>query len=261
MQTVDKAMKLLGLFTSTQPEIGLSELARLAAFDKASTRRLLVALQNHGYIEQHPETKKYRLGAGFLRLSRIREATFPIRSVIQPILERLARTTGETSHASTTAGNFLATIGVAEPARATRVHVDPAEKLPLHATASGLVYLAFSPPGTLDRFLKSPLEKHTSHTVVSNAEIRAGTDAAYAQAVAVSDQGFEDEVVGIAAPYFGATGYASGAIAVATPSSRMTDMFRDEIKHLVIDAAVEATEHMGAVPHAQLVKAQAALRS
>jgi DNA-binding IclR family transcriptional regulator len=256
VQTVDKAMKLLGFFSTGLPEVGLSELARLADFDKASTRRLLVSLQKHGYIEQNPDTKKYRLGAGFLRLSRVREATFPIRSVIQPVLDRLARETGETSHASTAASGYLATIGVAEPNRATRVHVDPAEKLPYHATASGIVYLAFSDLGLLETVLEQPLEQHTPHTIVSPESVREQVHLAFEQGFSISDQGFEDEVIGMAAPYFGSTGMAAGAVAVATPSSRMSNDVRDKIAGRLIESAIEITENMGAVPHDRLLQAR-----
>lgn len=249
-------MRLLEFFTTTQPEIGLSALARCAAFDKASTRRLLVSLQKHGFIEQNPDNKKYRLGAGFLRLARVREVTFPIRSVIQPVLDHLAREIGETSHASSAAGGYLATIGVAEPNRATRVHVDPAEKLPYHATASGIAYLAFSDSGLLEKVLGRPLEQHTPHTIVSPDAIRDQVRQTYERGFAVSDQGFEDEVVGMAAPYFGVGGLAAGAVAVATPSSRMSDGFRGTVAGLLIDAAIKITEDMGAVSHDHLVQAR-----
>jgi DNA-binding IclR family transcriptional regulator len=249
-------MTLLEFFSAARPEIGLSDLARLAAFDKASTRRLLVSLQKHGFIEQNPDTRKYRLGAGFLRLARVREATFPIRSVIQPVLDRLARETGETSHASTAASGYLATIGVAEPNRATRVHVDPAEKLPFHATASGIVYLAFSNTDLLENFLHQPLERHTPHTVVDPDAVRGEVRQAFEHGFFVSDQGFEDEVIGMAAPYFGMTGLAAGAIAVATPSSRMSNAIRDKIAGLLIDAAIDVTESMGAMPHDRLLEAR-----
>ena len=78
MKTVDKAFSVLDQFSMENTEIGLSELSRLASLDKAATRRLLVALSKHGFIEQSADTRKYRLGHGFLRLARIREATVPI---------------------------------------------------------------------------------------------------------------------------------------------------------------------------------------
>ena len=100
MKTVDKAFSVLDQFSLTRTEIGLSELSRMAGLDKAATRRLLVAMGKHGFIEQSAETRKYRLGHGFLRLARIREATVPVIQAAQEAVDWLMQETNETAHAS-----------------------------------------------------------------------------------------------------------------------------------------------------------------
>ena len=57
MSTVDKAISLLDLFSVETPEHGLTEIARRSGFDKATTRRLLVSLARHGFIEQDVGTR------------------------------------------------------------------------------------------------------------------------------------------------------------------------------------------------------------
>ena len=135
------------------PELGLTEIARLSQLDKATTLRLLASLRKHGIVEQNSETKKYRLGSSLLRLARIREASFPLVSVVQPVLDRLTAETGETAHAALAAGPSMISIGNAQPARTTRVYVDPTQELPYHATGSGLAFLAFSPPEVVSEIL------------------------------------------------------------------------------------------------------------
>ena len=100
MKTVDKALGVLDQFSLENREIGLSELARMASLDKAATRRLLVAMAKHGFIEQSAETRKYRLGHGFLRLARIREATVPVSRIAQEVTDWLVGETNETAHVS-----------------------------------------------------------------------------------------------------------------------------------------------------------------
>src|SRR6056297_3743457 len=70
MSSVDRALSLLGRFTLESPMWGLSELARAAAMDKTTTLRCLNALERNGFVEQHPETRKYRLGFAPLHLAR-----------------------------------------------------------------------------------------------------------------------------------------------------------------------------------------------
>jgi len=220
MQTVDKAFTLLKFFSITQPEIGLSELARLASFDKAATRRFLVALQNHQFIEQNPATKAYRLGTGFLSFARIREEMFPIQDIVQQSLERLTEITSETSHGSIISGETLSSVGVRLSERSNRVHIHTSEKLPLHATASGLAYLAFA--ADMPPFIQQAgLPSFTDKTITNPNDLIQSISQVKESGFSVVRGSFEDDVTGMAVPMFSSEGFAMGSLAVASPSSRM----------------------------------------
>ena len=250
MQTVDKAMKLLGYFSVTEPEIGLSELARLASFDKAATRRFLVALANHGFIEQDSNTRKYRLGSAFLRLARIREATRPMARMVQRALDELTQVTGETAHGSIFSGEYLSIIGVAEPQRPTRVSVEPSQPLPLHATASGLACLAFLEDDTVRQILAgTSLRKHTDRTCVSKRELRVLLAATRERGYSKAVRTFDDDVISIAAPIFDATQTAIGAISVASIASRFNVESERRIACCVLKAAAGVSEATGGTIH------------
>ena len=248
MQTVDKALKLLEFFTTSRPEIGLSDLARLAGYDKAATRRFLVALQRHAFIEQNPANRNYRLGAAFLHFAQVREATLPLARVVTPLLDSLTAETGETSHASHYAAGALITIGIRESDRATRVHMDPSEILPLNATASGLAYLAYGPAAALEELIAGGLQTYTGHTIVSPERLREKVDEVRRSGIAIGDQGFEEDVVGTAMPFFDGSGTAIGAVAVATPTSRMNDELAEVIAANLFKAALAVTNGIGGVP-------------
>lgn len=221
MGTVEKAVSLLELFSTREPEIGLSELARKAAFDKATTRRLLLALTKHGLVEQDSSSRQYRLGAGLSRLARIRDAHFPYVQVAQPIVRELAAETNETVHLSEYGMDALLTLHVELSPRANRVNVDVGQTLPLHATASGLAFLAFSPPGIADRYLAASLQAFTSHTVTDRNRLAEAIRLAASRGYSQSAQGYEDGVHSVAAPIVGHDGYAIGTLAVAAPVSRV----------------------------------------
>jgi IclR family transcriptional regulator, acetate operon repressor len=258
MQTVDKAMSLLGHFSSTQPEIGLSELGRLAGLDKAAARRFLVALSKHGFIEQNSDSRKYRLGAAFLHFARVREATRPLSSIVQPILNKLASDIGETAHASILSGTTLATIGVAEPQRATRAFVDPTEPLPLYATASGLACLAFAPRDFVDKYVAEIQLKHLSpFTLTSKKDLKAALAQTHAKGFGRADRSFCDDVLGTAAPFFDHAGYACGAIAVAAVLSRVNPGVEKRIMRAVVEAAMTVTQGIGGAAHPNVAQSRA----
>jgi IclR family acetate operon transcriptional repressor len=250
MQTVDKAMKLLGFFSVAEPEIGLSDLARLASLDKAATRRFLVALAKHGFIEQDATSRRYRLGSAFLRFARIREATRPLASVVQGALTSLMQATGETAHASLLSGDHLATIGIAEPQRPTRVSVDPAQPLPLYATASGLACLAFADEDFVAAYLeRTPLKKLTEQTLTGKRDLKAKLAETRQRGYSLARGSFEADVISIAVPLFDAQRRTIGALAVASIASRFSEEAERRIAAAVLQAGAETTEATGgAVP-------------
>jgi IclR family transcriptional regulator, acetate operon repressor len=262
MQTVDKAMRLLGYFSAAMPELGLSELARRARFDKAGTRRLLVALTKHGFIEQDPHTRRYRLGAAFLGFAHIREATRPLASIVRSRLEAMVAETGETAHASLLSGDQMTTLCIVEPRRPTRVSVDPAVGLPLHATASGLACLAFAPQAWLREYSsRALLRRYTARTCVSTRRLRAMLVEIRTRGYSLADRSFDDEVVSIAAPVFDAERRAFAAISVASIASRFDRTAERRIAGAVLSAAAETTETSGGALHPALAVALAGRRA
>jgi DNA-binding IclR family transcriptional regulator len=249
MQTVDKAMGLLACFSAALPELGLSELARLAGLDKAGARRLLVALAKHGFIEQDERTRRYRLGPAFLGYARMRETTRPLAAVVRGKLDELVQATGETAHASLLSGEHMATIGVAEPRRPTRVSVDPAQALPLHATASGLACLAFAPEAfQREFFTRASLTRHTARTALSRRALRTMFAEIRERGYSLADRTFDDEVIGIAAPVFDTEGRAFAAIAVASIATRFERGSERRIARCVLDAAAAISAAGGGAP-------------
>ena len=245
MRTVEKALRLLEFFDDQHPEFGLSDLARLAQIDKATVLRMLSDLATTGLVEQDPQTRLWRLGAGLLRLARLREAAFPVTRVLTPILEHLAATTSETAHASLLTGHALGTIGVAESQRTNRVHIEPGLILPLHATASGLAFTAFARPDLREQVLARALDGVTKATPTSADALTTLTDETRTRGYAIADQTFDPDVYGIAMPLFGPDGYAIGALAIASPSSRISPEVEATIVATLAPAARKASVGMG----------------
>ena len=159
MSTVVKALSLLDHFGVRRPEIGLVDLARLANLDKATTRRLLIALAAKGFVEQNPATRRYRLSAALVRLACIRDAAFSFIEIARPVVEALAQRTGETVHISQFACDTLPSVLVCESPNANRVSVDVGQTLPFNCTASGLAFLSAASKAFQTQVLNGPLPR------------------------------------------------------------------------------------------------------
>lgn len=245
--TVNKALSLLEFFNERRPTIGLSEFAKLSGYNKATTLRFLSALESKGFVEQDEETRVYKLGSAFLRFSQLREASFPLAEAVKIVLRDLNTATDETVLASVIAGENLASIGIIEGKKMNRVIIEPGASLPFHATASGLAYLAFASSDIVKAALKRELDPHAGETVTDPGEIARKLEAIRETGVAYSQGSIEDGVLGIAAPYFGASGKVCGAVAVGLPAVRATSVHTGSIELCVKQAARRLTALRGGV--------------
>lgn len=253
MGTVAKALNLLDHFSVDRPAIGLSDFARMAGRDKATTHRMLTELAEAGFVQQDSDSRQYSLGPAILRLAAIREKTTTTLSSARPVVEALAEKTGETAHLSLVDGDALMTaLVVPGRAHSTRVYLDEGERIPFHATASGVVTLGFSPAERVAGALAAPLTRHTAETETDPAALRAVIAAARETGFGESVGGYEAEVHGLAAPLFDPAGAAVGAVAVATPAARMTAALADTIRAALAAAAREITWRWGGAPPADL---------
>ncbi len=230
MGTVDKALSLLRFFSPQTPELGLSELARLARFDKATTLRCLTALERNGFVEQVIVNRKYRVGLSPIHLAQIREQCFPVESIILPHLDDVAASTGETAHGTVIAGRNPVTVAISYPNRALFVHVHASSPLPWHATASGIAIAAHLPETAQQELLgRIELDQFTQRTPTSRAKVKKAWGACRRSGLARGKLTFEDDVIGTAAPVFGQTGMPIGSIAVAAVATRVTQDQQDKI--------------------------------
>lgn len=237
MGTVAKAISLLEVLGSGPPEVALADLARQARFDKATTRRLLVSLIEHGLVEQNEQSRLYRLGAGIARLALMREAQFPFLRAALPTIEALAADTGETVHISEYSSRGLVSLHAIESTKANRVSVPVGELLPLHATASGIAFLAFADSSIRERALAGPFEAFTPHTVTNSLALATLIDDARARGYSIGAQGFEDGVSSVAAPILAADKLAIGALAIAAPRARIREGDIEQYGAAIMDAA------------------------
>lgn len=246
--TISKSLNLLNFFSEQRPEIGLTEFRKLSGQDKATVHRHLTELAESGFLEQNPTSRAYRLGPAVLRLAAVRETLFPTRRAVAPIVDRLSDELGELVHVSLFEGMAMSPLYHHDSLiRGTRVHLDPSELLPLHATSSGMCQLAFGPADLLDRVLAQPLESWTDRTLVDPEAVRAQVERARQSGISQADQTFESDVRSFAAPLFGITDVSIGAIAVAIPVSRHNPDLEQKIIRALRDSSVAVTEELGGV--------------
>lgn len=241
MKTVDKAMILLRQFSLENLEIGLNELARSTGQDKAVTRRLLLSLSKHGFIEQNPDNRKYRLGHGFLSLARLREATIPMFKATQIVTQWLSAHANETVHVGIPGERAMSTASFTLPARGNVINLRPAETYPFHSSSSGLAFLSFCSVETRARIMHLDRERLTPFTVIEADDLVTLMTETRARGYAFMRNTVEVGVASVAMPFFINGNDPAGTIAIAVPDLNMDGPRREELAKL-LNTAVEKLE-------------------
>jgi DNA-binding IclR family transcriptional regulator len=248
MGTTAKALSMLDYFTRQRHLIGLSELARLSGVNKATCFRLVSELVDSGLLEQETASRSYRIGPAVLHLAALREATVPTREAALAVLRQLAQSVGETAHLSHLVAGRLMTLGFAyAPVHGIRVSMEDADQLPFHATASGKAVLAHLPDDQRDAILAGALPALTPSTTTDPALLRAELSAILQTGLSEARGSFESEVHSIAVPLFAADGHCRGALAVAMPAARFSEV-RPAVAKALIAAGTEVTALWGGSP-------------
>src|SRR4051794_12977478 len=95
--TITKVCRVLSEFRN-RPSMGVTDLARRTGLLPSDVHRILSSLQPYGFIDQNPETKTYRLGAGLLKLGLTVLQRSELCEKARPILKRLSDQVQATAH-------------------------------------------------------------------------------------------------------------------------------------------------------------------
>src|SRR4030042_447465 len=78
IQSVNRAIAILSLFTPRRPRLGITEISRMLNLPKATIYGLAHTLLKAGFLQQDPETRKYQLGLKIYEMGIILAGNFEI---------------------------------------------------------------------------------------------------------------------------------------------------------------------------------------
>jgi DNA-binding IclR family transcriptional regulator len=169
--TVEKAARVLELFTDGKPEWGVTEVGRALDLPKSSAHSIVSALADAGFLDR-TERNRYRLGLQMLTLSRAVLDSSPALVHVDSAMHTLVQRYGVTVHIGgldDDQGIYLDKargrgVKPPQPERHRRPSVEAMElgrvpsavgrRFPCHATALGKVLLAHAPSGTAERMIE-----------------------------------------------------------------------------------------------------------
>lgn len=245
LQSVDRALALLELFSPARPRLGVAQVAGELGIGKSTAHRLLSTLAARGYLLYDRDTRLYRLGLAVVRLAHAALAAFDLREVARPHLRWLALETGESAFLLVEREGSAVVLESVESEQPLKLTLPAGLPWPLHAGASNKVLLAYLPEDRIERYLAGPLPRVTERTQVDPDRLRTELAAIRRRGYAYSDSELTPGVAAFAVPVI-AGGQLLGAVAVAGPTVRFTAARRPEILAAVQRAAAAVGREAGA---------------
>lgn len=220
VHAVERGLDVLETLGRSESELKLAEIGASLDLPRGTAHRLLGTLTSRGYARYDYRTRRYGLGARTLILASMsRQRLGPLA---RPFLEELVEVSGETCSLSCFDRDAAIYIEQAEPERSVRMLAEPGDRVPLHATATGKVLLAYQSRDLIQTFTKTPeLPRFTVRTTTDAARLREELRRIRQQGYATDLGEYEEGVRSLAAPVFNPDGQILAAMSLSGPSSRL----------------------------------------
>jgi IclR family pca regulon transcriptional regulator len=221
IESLDRGLRVLEMFGSSQQPMTLSDLARAADLPRATARRILFTLERAGFVES--DGKLFRLTPRVLMLASTYLASNHVVSVLQPALDRLSSEAQEISSMAILDGNDAVFIARASPTRIFSSGIDVGYRLPAFCTSVGRVLLSRLSDGELVKALDAMnLAPLTPFTVTDKKQLLTAIIADRAQGYSLVDREAEPGFRSISVPVRRYDGAIVAAINVGAHVDRIS---------------------------------------
>ncbi|SDQ92102.1 transcriptional regulator, IclR family [Curtobacterium sp. UNCCL20] len=226
----------------------LDDIAQNIEGSKPTVHRALASLCRAGLAQQDARGH-YVLGDEFLRMAFTHHAARPDHLRIQPILERLAERTGETTHYAVLDGRSIVYRAKVDPTRGSmRLTSTIGGRNPAHTTGVGKLLLAYalrSEDDIHEWIGDRPLERPTDRSITAVEAMHAEFQLIRERGYALDDQENEMGVNCVALPYFRTSSTVpDGGVSISgiAHRTRIEDLVNDlpALRHIVEGQAKRA---------------------
>ncbi len=241
LRSAERLLEVLKSFSAEHPTRTVSEVSEELELAPSTVRRLLHALERHGFVLYDDRTGRFAPHFQILRLAAVTLATNDLVRAVADPADKLAEVTGETVQITALDGLDVVHIDGRESRHTWKIfHPVGHRHLAYPGSASGKVLLAWRPRDEVAEALPDGRSwpKRGPNALASPRGFLAHLDEVAEQGYALNDGETDPDVWAVAAPVRDYTGEVVAAINLPVPHSRVSG---DEPRQReLIDATVAA---------------------
>lgn len=245
LQTIQKVAHVLDLFSLTQPEWTVGDVARVLALPKSSTSELLSSMAGQGLL-QRAGTGRYRLGWRFLELGQTLMQTTEFHAEARPVMRELVAHWGETSHlAILDAGQVVYVEKLQGPYALPIAVSGVGVRLPAYCSGVGKVLLAHHPWEEVARLTEQQgMQAFTAQTLATPQALAIALEQVRQSGVAYDVEEIVPGLCCVAAPIYDIDGKVIAGLSLSLPA-RDFYQYRERYTADVREAAQRVSINLG----------------
>ncbi len=247
INSIEKALKILLLFTPYNHEMGTVEISRNLGFHKATVSRILTSLTRYGFLQQNPDTKKFRLGQSAVKLGFAINQSISSNNIVhiaKPYIDELRDKVKETVVLEVLLDGNVIIADIAEGPGPIRIRGVIGDRRPAHAAAGAKAILAFSSPQTREKLMGKNLDRFTPNTIVQIEKIRKQLQEIRKKGFAVDNEEVNLGINAVGVPIFDLEKKPVAAVVAAGLSQAVTWNGASPIVPLLKEAAAKISAEL-----------------
>lgn len=231
---LSRAVRIVEAFGPGDTALTVTEIARRSGLHIATASRLVEELSSFGWL-QRDEDRKVRIGVRMWEVVSRASPTLSLREAAMPVMEDLHAIVDQHIQLGVMEGDEVLFVERLTAPGAVVNYTRVAGRLPLHASSSGLLLLAYAPPAQQERIISRPLEVFTEQTIASPSQLRSALAEVRRQGYAFLAGHIHPDATGVAVPVRDPAGKVVAALAIIVPND---DVARSRVA--VLQAASRA---------------------
>lgn len=222
IRAIDRAFAILRLVAADPEGLGVTAIAQAVDLPKSTTSRILSTLEKWEAVAR-TDDHRFQIGPELVRLTGQQPFTQNLTTLARPVLQEIADMTGEAVALCILDDRQVYHLDHVQSQQAIRVRDWTGERTPLHVTSAGKIFLAYSSANLVETYLGRPLLRYTEKSITTPEMLWAQLSQIRAQGYAVSDEEFDEGVIGFAAPIQDPSSKIVAAINVYGPKFRLQE--------------------------------------
>jgi IclR family transcriptional regulator, pca regulon regulatory protein len=213
-----KGLRVIEAFTADNPRLSISQAALIAGLDRATTRRCLLTLAEHGYCAY--DGKFFTVTPRVLRLGTGCLASMPLPRIVQPWLDQLSERIGQSTSVAILDEGDIVYVARAAQRKVMSIALMPGSRLPAYCTSMGRILLAALTEEQARAILSaSALIARAPNTITDTDLLLSEIERVRQQGFALVDQEVEVGLRSVAVPLSNPRGQIVAAVNIGLPVS------------------------------------------